>query len=142
MRPLLLLLISFFHMITIQAQQDQPLRIGVVGLTHTHVHWILDQASRGEVNMVGIVEPNRELAERYAKQYGYDMNLVYKDLETMLTAKNPEAVTAFNSIFDHLKTVEICAPKGIHVMVESRWPSICPMLKKCVIWPNSTIFIF
>jgi predicted dehydrogenase len=27
-------------------------------------------------------------------------------------------VLAFNSIFDHLKTVEYCAPLGIHVMVE------------------------
>ncbi|MDR1370062.1 MAG: Gfo/Idh/MocA family oxidoreductase, partial [Dysgonamonadaceae bacterium] len=27
-------------------------------------------------------------------------------------------VLAFNSIYDHLKVVEVCAPKGIHVMVE------------------------
>ena len=32
--------------------------------------------------------------------------------------QKPEAVAAFNSIYDHLSTVQQCAPKGIHVMVE------------------------
>ena len=36
----------------------------------------------------------------------------------MVKATQPEAVTAFNTIYDHLSVVEYCAPKGIHVMVE------------------------
>lgn len=97
---------------------DQPTKIGVVGLSHGHVHWILGREDMGDIQMVGIVEPNRELAQRYSKQYGYPMSIVYNTLEEMISAKQPEAVTVFTSIFDHLKVVEICAPLGIHVMVE------------------------
>ena len=44
--------------------------------------------------------------------------MVYDDLQTMVEKTKPEGVVAFNSIYDHLKTVEVCAPRGIHVMVE------------------------
>lgn len=97
---------------------QQPLRIGVVGLTHTHVHWILGRAERGDIKIVGIVEANKELAERYAKQHGYSMSIVFNTMEEMIAATKPEAVTAFGTIYEHLKVVEIAAPKGIHVMVE------------------------
>lgn len=46
------------------------------------------------------------------------MNIVYPSLEAMIDATHPDAVAAFNPIYDHLSTVEICAPRGIHVMVE------------------------
>jgi predicted dehydrogenase len=36
----------------------------------------------------------------------------------MIEKTKPEAVLAFNTIYDHLKVVEYCAPRGIHVMVE------------------------
>jgi predicted dehydrogenase len=110
----------FFLLMCLQISlfAQQPLRIGVVGLTHTHVHWILGRADRGDIKIVGIVEPNKELAERYAKQHGYSMSIVFSSMEEMITATKPEAVTAFGTIYDHLQVVEIAAPKGIHVMVE------------------------
>lgn len=98
--------------------QPKPLRVGVAGLVHGHVGWILSEAKKGTVQLVGIAEPNRDLAKRYAKQYGYNMNLVYNTLDEMLDKTKPEAVTAFNSIFDHLAVVQACAPRNIHVMVE------------------------
>ena len=98
--------------------EGEPLRIGVVGFVHTHVHWILGREKVGDIEIVGIVEPNRELAERYCKQHGISTDLIYKTLEEMTLAVKPEAVTAFNTIYDHLSVVEHCAPKGIHVMVE------------------------
>ena len=101
-----------------QAQQEKPLRVGVIGLVHTHVHWILGRAGRGDIEIVGIAEPNRDLAERYAKQHGYSMDIVYPSIDEMLEKTNPEAVTAFNTIHGHLEVVEKCAPLGIHVMVE------------------------
>ncbi|PHN06663.1 Gfo/Idh/MocA family protein [Flavilitoribacter nigricans] len=100
------------------AQSDPPLRVAVVGLTHSHVHWILGRPDRGDIQIVGIVEPNRDLAERFAKQHGYSMDMVYNTMEEMFTAVKPEAVTAFGSIYEHLEVVEACAPRGIHVMVE------------------------
>ena len=62
--------------------------------------------------------PNRALAQQYSVQHGYSMDIVFDDLESMLKATTPEAVTAFGTIYDHLSVVEACAPKGIHVMVE------------------------
>lgn len=97
---------------------DQPLRMGVVGLTHTHVHWILGRENKTDITIVGIVEPNRSLAERYARQHGFSMKLVYNTMEEMIEACKPEAVAAFGTIYEHLKVVQIAAPKGIHVMVE------------------------
>ncbi len=98
--------------------QQEPLKLGVVGLTHTHVHWILGRADRGDVKVVGIVEPNRELALRYAKQHGYSMDLVFNTMDEMIAATHPEAVAAFGTIYEHLAVVEKCAPLGMHVMVE------------------------
>ncbi|CAN5901437.1 hypothetical protein BH24BAC1_BH24BAC1_32950 [soil metagenome] len=101
-----------------QSSPAKPLRVAVAGLTHSHVHWILGRPDRGDIQIVGIYEPNRALAERFAKQHGYKMELVYADLDKMLEATKPEAVTAFGSIFDHLRVVQACAPRGVHVMVE------------------------
>ena len=95
-----------------------PLRVGVAGLTHTHVHWILGRADRGDIQLVGIAEPNQELAFRYLKQHNLPQTLWFASLEEMIAKAKPEAVTAFGSIYDHLNVVQVCAPKGIHVMVE------------------------
>ena len=119
-RPMRILIILFFVALKAGAlhAQHTALRVGVVGLTHTHVHWILGREDRGDIKIVGIVEPNRALAERYSKQHGYSMDIVFNTMEEMITATKPEAVTAFGTIYEHLKVVEIAAPKGIHVMVE------------------------
>ncbi|MEJ1221235.1 Gfo/Idh/MocA family protein [Sediminicola sp. 1XM1-17] len=98
--------------------QKQPMKIGVVGLTHTHVHWIFDSEKSKDFTIVGIVETDKELAMRYSKQHGFSMRMVYDTMEEMFAATQPEAVTAFGTIYEHLEVVEKAAPKGIHVMVE------------------------
>lgn len=99
--------------------QKNPLKVGVVGMTHGHVHQILRRGKTGgDIQIVGFAEPNRDLAERLTSQYGYSPELIYPSLEAMVNATNPEAVSAFNSTYEHLETVKFCAPKGIHVMVE------------------------
>ena len=100
------------------ARAAAPLRVGVAGLTHAHVHGLLGRAQRGDIVIVGIAEADRALAERLTKQYGLPMSLVYPTLAEMLTKTKPEAVTAFGSIYEHLGVVQACAPRGIHVMVE------------------------
>jgi predicted dehydrogenase len=98
--------------------QNTPLKVGVVGLTHTHVHWILGRPKDEKILIVGIVEPNKDLALRYIKQHGYSMDIVFSTIEEMVAKTKPEAVTAFGTIYEHLEIVEKCAPLGIHVMVE------------------------
>lgn len=99
-------------------QSAKPLTVGVVGLVHDHVHWILGREERGDIQIVGIAEPNRALAQRYADRYGFSMDIVYDSLEELIAATQPEAVTVFTSIYDHLRMTEIAARHGIHVMVE------------------------
>jgi predicted dehydrogenase len=109
-----LLSISF----SLSAQTAKPFRIAIDGLTHTHVHWLLGRAKDGDIEIVGIAEKNRELAERYLKQYKLPMSLLYPTLADLLKRITPDGVAAFNSIYEHLSTVQQCAPKGISVMVE------------------------
>ncbi len=112
--------LSFIFHLSAQNERvsKKPLRVAVIGLVHAHVHWILGRENRGDIEIVGIAEPNRDLATAYSKQHGYSMDIVYRTMEEMIEKTKPEAVLAFNNIFDHLKVVEYCAPRGIHVMVE------------------------
>ena len=103
---------------TAQTQPDAPVRVAVAGITHGHVGWILGRKNKPDVELVGVYEPNKELRERYAKQYGFSTSILYDDLGKMLDAVKPEAVLAFGSIYEHLSVVEACAPRKIHVMVE------------------------
>ena len=100
------------------SNSNSPMRVAVVGLVHDHVHWILGREKRGDIEIVGIAESNRSVAESFSKRYGYNMNIVFDGIEEMLEKTRPEAVFAFNGVYDHLKVVELCAPRGIHVMVE------------------------
>ncbi len=58
-------------------QQVKPLRIGIAGLTHDHIHGLLARAHDGDIEIVGIAEANRDLAERYLKQYKLPLTLLY-----------------------------------------------------------------
>ena len=119
MKSILLTLLLLLPMVIFSKEKPEPpLKVAVIGLVHTHVHWILGREDRGDIEIVAIVEPNRDLAMQYSKQHGYSMDIVFNTMEEMLAATKPEAVTAFNTIYDHLAVVEFCAPRGIHVMVE------------------------
>ncbi|MEP0545544.1 MAG: Gfo/Idh/MocA family oxidoreductase [Rhodothermales bacterium] len=95
-----------------------PVRVGIVGLVHTHVHWLLAREPRGDIEIVGIAEANRDLARRYTAQHGYAIDLVHDTLEAMLDAARPDAVAVFTTILDHRRVVEACAAHGVHLMVE------------------------
>lgn len=122
MKQLITIAFLFFACTQINAQTNTnkklPVRVGVVGLVHAHVHGILGRKNKDGIDIVGIAEPNKQLAEAYSKRYGYSMSIVYNTIEEMVEKTKPEAVFDYNSIYDHLKTVEYCAPRGIHVMVE------------------------
>ncbi|HKO82080.1 MAG TPA: Gfo/Idh/MocA family oxidoreductase [Chitinophagaceae bacterium] len=114
----LLLIISSMLNAEAQPTSNKPVRIAVVGITHGHAGFILGRKPKPDVELVGIYEPNTDLAKRYAKSFKLNENLFYTDLQKMLDVTKPEAVTAFGSIYEHMMVVEACAPKGIHVMVE------------------------
>jgi len=93
--------------------------LGIVGLEHGHVTGFLRRGlNRADVKIVGIAEPNKEVAERYVKQFQLDPAIIYSSLEQMLDKAKPEAVATMTSTFDHKRVVEICATRGVHVMME------------------------
>jgi predicted dehydrogenase len=96
----------------------QPLNVGVAGLSHDHAHGLMRQFKEGKVVILGIAEPNQALVERYMKQYQLPANIFFPSLQAMFEKVKPEAVLAYNAISEHLAVVEICAPRGVHVMVE------------------------
>src|SRR5215213_7039935 len=80
------------------SQKSNPLRIGIAGLTHDHVHWIFNSAKQENIEIAGIAEPDLQLAKRYAKQYNFPLEKIYTSLDELIKAEKPEAVAAFNSI--------------------------------------------
>lgn len=112
-------LVGLMVLTTITANaKPEPVKVGVIGLTHTHVHWILGRPADDAVVIVGIVERDVDLARRYTQQHGLSMDLVYSSMDDLIRHAKPEAVLAFGTIYDHLEIVETFAPLGIHVMVE------------------------
>jgi len=118
MQPIFALLIAFLFLSSSAYATETKLRLGVVGLTHSHVHWILGRENKGDVEIVGIVEANKDLAQRYTQEHKLSMDLVYDNLSDMLEKTKPTAVAVFGSTDEHLAVVEAVAPKGIHVLVE------------------------
>jgi predicted dehydrogenase len=98
--------------------QTKKLRLGVAGLTHGHVVWILERLDDGDLDVVGIAEPDKALAEKYFTRYKLPMSLWYPSVQEMLDKAKPEAVTTFTSTYDHLEVIKECAKRKVHVMVE------------------------
>ncbi len=98
--------------------QHPPVRTAIAGMSHGHVTWILRSWQRKDLDIVGFWEPDRALAQRYSAEFKIPLERVYSDLDALLDEQKPEAVCAFGSIYDHLRVVEACAPRKIHVMVE------------------------
>jgi predicted dehydrogenase len=109
-----LLCVLFFS----QALAQAPLRLAIAGLSHGHVNWVFDRADKKDVVLVGIYEPNKALAAKYAQQHNLDTKIFFTDLTKMLDQVKPEAVSAFGAINEHITVVKACAPRKIHVMVE------------------------
>ncbi len=98
--------------------ETKPLRMAIAGLEHGHAGGFFRRWDPAEVEIVGVAEPDANVAAKYFEKYNLDPKLNYRDLEEMIEATKPEAVAAFTSTKGHREVVEICAPRGIHVMVE------------------------
>jgi predicted dehydrogenase len=112
-------ILFFILLISASSVQAQKiLRVAVAGLAHDHVHGIMNQYKKGEVIIAGIAENDERLVQRYKQTYQLPDSLFYKNLESLLMHVKPDVVLAYTPISDHINVVEICAPKGISVMVE------------------------
>jgi predicted dehydrogenase len=105
-----------------------PLRVAIIGLEHGHVSGFLNGGSalvpaggalhRPDIEVVGIVEPNRALFDDYARRLHLPSNLYFANIGDMAAKLHPDAALVFTSTFGHTAAVEQCARLGIHVMME------------------------
>lgn len=96
-----------------------PLRVGIVGLVHGHVHGFLGQSLHSpEIEIVGVAEPDPQLLSAAGARYGFARALLFTDLEEMLVKAHPQAVLVYTNTYDHRRVVEICAQHAVHVLME------------------------
>jgi predicted dehydrogenase len=107
-----------FLAINMLLAQPAPVRMGIIGMTHDHVNAILQHPNHQGMLLVGFAEPNKEMALAKLRRAKLPDSLWYSTIEELLAKTKPTAVCDFRSTYQHLATVQICAPKGIHVMVE------------------------
>jgi len=101
------------------APAHPPLRVGIVGLVHGHVHGLLGQSLHSpEIEIVGVAEPDPRLLAAAGTRYGFDQALLFTDVEAMLQKTHPQAVLVYTNSYDHRRVVEICARHSVHVMME------------------------
>ncbi len=104
---------------TLSGAAPPPLRLGMAGLVHGHAGGFLARyRDSKDVELVGISEPDPEVAARYIKQARLDPATVHRSIDEMLDRAKPEAVVAFTSTADHPAVVVACARRKIPVMME------------------------
>jgi glucose-fructose oxidoreductase len=126
-RITLLALLSLGGILGAQSSSSSVLRVGIVGLAHGHVSGFLNGGGltpaggalkRTDVQIVGIVDPDRHLFDTYATRYHLSPSLYFASVDEMISNAHPQAALVFTSTFGHTKAVEECARRGVHVMME------------------------
>ena len=117
MKRIIYILLLCLAVLSAKAGQDTPVRLGIIGLTHSHVGGVLNDKNKPYV-IAGIVEPDKQLAERMSKRFGFSMEIVYSTMQELYDQQHPEAVACFNATYYHQDVVRFFAPKKVHIMVE------------------------
>ena len=63
-----------------RAQTSKPLRLGVAGVTHGHLHEVIVRMERGDFEVVGVAEPDAGWRENTGLRKKLDASLFYADL--------------------------------------------------------------
>src|SRR5277367_4376062 len=88
MKQLSLVLGGLFLMaihIRAEATNPPPVRVAIIGLVHDHARGFIPAVlAQSDVQLAGIVEPDRQLAARYAALYHLNPNLFYTSLQELL----------------------------------------------------------
>jgi glucose-fructose oxidoreductase len=104
-----------------------PLRVAIIGLNHGHISGFLNGGAlvpaggawhRPDIQIVGIVEPDRALFDASAEKLHLPAELYFSNIGEMAAKTHPDAALVFTSTYGHTAAVEECAKRGIHVMME------------------------
>ncbi len=115
------------YLLCAAAASAAPLRVGVIGLVHGHIDGFLNRSNltpaggiltRPDVELVGIVEPDQALFDKYAAKYHLSPSLHFASIAEMAARAHPAAALVFTAPDKHRRIVEECAAAGIHVLME------------------------
>jgi predicted dehydrogenase len=113
------LFLSAISCVPSAGQTHAPVRVGIVGLVHGHVHGFLEEYQHSpEIEIVGVAEPDQQLLTQAGTRYGFDRAMLFTSLEEMIAKTHPQAVLVYTNTYDHRRVVETCARLGVHVMME------------------------
>jgi predicted dehydrogenase len=99
--------------------QPMPIKVAVIGLVHGHADGFLTYLpQRKNADLVGICEPDQEVAARYAKKFGLPQSLFFTRMDEMIETRHPQALLLYNATADHRKVIETVAHYGLPIMVE------------------------
>jgi predicted dehydrogenase len=76
--------------------QPAPVRVAIVGLEHGHVVGFLQQfPKQTDTQLVGIVDANPALRDKYAQQFHLDPSLFYPTLDDLFAHQQPQALLVY-----------------------------------------------
>ncbi len=102
-----------------RSRAAEPMRIGIAGLVHGHIHgFIQGLLARQDTRLVGVAEPDTTLARATLTRHKADAVPLFRDLRALLDTARPEVVLAYTNTYDHAAVVAACAARGVHVMME------------------------
>jgi predicted dehydrogenase len=114
-----LLVCFLFSTFSFAQSSSAPLRVAIYGLEHGHIAGFLHQfPKQHDVELVGIVEADKTLADRYRQEFQLDSGLFYSTLDEVIAAKHPQALLVYTSVGDHRRVIEAAAQRNLSVMVE------------------------
>jgi predicted dehydrogenase len=94
-----------------------PLKIAVLGMAHDHLWGNLDDLIKNEqAELVAGADPNPNLRNKFREHTGCDR--LYERYDELLDEVKPDAVFGFCANAHHVDLVEMCADRGIDIMVE------------------------
>jgi len=122
-----LMMVGAFLVAVLQTASAAPLKVAIVGLEHGHVWGFFSKSaltpaggimSRPDVELVGIVEPDRALFDKYSGRYRLAETMRYDTIAEMVAKAHPQAALVFTAPDKHREIVEECAKLGVNVMME------------------------
>jgi predicted dehydrogenase len=112
--------LSCFAATTAPADDTKPpVRFALIGLHHDHAMGFLPRLrDRTDVQLVGIVETNQDLIERYSRRFHLAPDMFYSSMDDLFARTNVQAVATFTSTYEHEAVAEACAAHGVDMMME------------------------
>lgn len=102
-----------------QTNDQPPVKVLIVGLEHGHVAGFIPAfPKQHDAKLVGIVDPDQALRDKYEHQYHLDHSLFFANLDAAIAERHPQALLVYTSVGDHRRIIEAAAAHGLDVMVE------------------------